>query len=277
MQFGILGPLEVTTECGDAVALGGARARALLAVLLLHANEPVSAERLAVALWGDDAPPGAIKTVQVHMSRLRKALGDGATVETTPAGYRLRVLPGELDAERSTSWSTWGGGRSPMESRSSRRRCCARPLGCGVVRRCRISGTSRSWRRRRGGSRSVSWPRWSWRSRAIWPPGVTAIAQRATGRWGLQATGTTRARVRSYDGRNQVGFSWSLPGGLLGRQSDTYRLRRARFSTGWNSRNRGMPPAGLRARVGPSPSGDDGVDKVHLHPKRFGLLERWLQ
>jgi WD40 repeat protein/DNA-binding SARP family transcriptional activator len=100
MQFGILGPLEVTAVSGGPVALGGARARALLAVLLLHANEPVSAERLAVALWGDDAPPGAIKTVQVHMSRLRKALSDGEIVQTTPAGYRLRVLPGELDAER---------------------------------------------------------------------------------------------------------------------------------------------------------------------------------
>src|SRR5919198_4949602 len=99
MHFGILGPLEVTAASGGPVALGGARARALLAVLLLHANEPVSAERLAVGLWGDDAPPGAIKTVQVHMSRLRKALGDGEMVQTTPAGYRLRVLPGELDAE----------------------------------------------------------------------------------------------------------------------------------------------------------------------------------
>jgi WD40 repeat protein/DNA-binding SARP family transcriptional activator len=100
MEFGILGPLEVTAASSGPVALGGARARALLAVLLLHANEPVSAERLAVALWGDDAPPGAIKTVQVHMSRLRKALGDAEVVETTPAGYRLRVLPGELDAQR---------------------------------------------------------------------------------------------------------------------------------------------------------------------------------
>jgi WD40 repeat protein/DNA-binding SARP family transcriptional activator len=100
MQFGILGPLEVTAASGGPVALRGGRARALLAVLLLHANEPVSAERLAVALWGDDVPPGAIKTVQVHVSRLRKALGDGEIVETTPAGYRLRVGPGELDAER---------------------------------------------------------------------------------------------------------------------------------------------------------------------------------
>jgi DNA-binding SARP family transcriptional activator/WD40 repeat protein len=100
MEFGILGPLEVIAASGDTVALGGARARALFAVLLLHANEPVSAEQLAVALWGDDAPPGAIKTVQVHVSRLRKALGDSGMVQTTPAGYTLRVLPGELDAER---------------------------------------------------------------------------------------------------------------------------------------------------------------------------------
>src|SRR5215208_7843761 len=99
MRFSILGPLEV--RAGDrAVALGGAKPRALLAVLALHANEPVSADRLAVALWGEDAPAGAVRTVQVHVSRLRKALGDPDAVMTTPAGYRLRVGPGELDAER---------------------------------------------------------------------------------------------------------------------------------------------------------------------------------
>ena len=58
-------------------------------MLALHANRPVSAERLALALWGEDAPPGAMKTVQVHVSRLRKALGDTEALETTPAGYRL--------------------------------------------------------------------------------------------------------------------------------------------------------------------------------------------
>src|SRR3954468_21974612 len=99
MEFQILGPLEVRGDLG-AVALGGIKPRAVLAVLLLHANEPVSAERLAVALWGEDAPAGAVKTVQVHVSRLRKALGDPDAVSTTPAGYRLRVRPGELDAER---------------------------------------------------------------------------------------------------------------------------------------------------------------------------------
>jgi hypothetical protein len=67
---------------------------------LLHADQPVSAERLALALWGEDAPAGAAKTVQVHVSRLRRALGDPDVLATTPAGYRLRLQPGELDAER---------------------------------------------------------------------------------------------------------------------------------------------------------------------------------
>ena len=99
MDFRILGPLEVRSELG-AVALGGIKPRAVLAVLLLNANEPVSSERLAVALWGEEAPAGAAKTVQVHVSRLRKALDDPEIVATTPAGYRLQLHPGQLDAER---------------------------------------------------------------------------------------------------------------------------------------------------------------------------------
>jgi DNA-binding SARP family transcriptional activator len=68
-------------------------------MLLLHPNEPVSAERLAIALFGEDTAAASPKRVQVHVSRLRKALGEDI-LTTTPAGYRLRVNPGELDAER---------------------------------------------------------------------------------------------------------------------------------------------------------------------------------
>src|SRR5690349_18648714 len=101
MEVRVLGPLEVRVD-GRAMAIRGARPRAVLAVLALQAGRPVSAERLAVALWGEDAPQGAVKTVQVHVSRLRKALGDsgGALLATTPAGYRLVLGPDELDAER---------------------------------------------------------------------------------------------------------------------------------------------------------------------------------
>src|SRR5215218_738954 len=99
MEFKVLGPLEVRRD-GRSVALPGGKPRAVLAVLLLHANEPVSAERLAVALWGEDAPVGAVRTVQVYVSRLRRALGDDQLLATSRAGYRLRVRPGELDLDR---------------------------------------------------------------------------------------------------------------------------------------------------------------------------------
>jgi DNA-binding SARP family transcriptional activator len=99
MEFAILGPLEVRRD-GRLVALAGGRLRAVLAALLLHANQPVSAERLAQALWGVDAPPMATRTVQVYVSRLRKTLGEEELLATTPAGYRLRLAPGQLDAER---------------------------------------------------------------------------------------------------------------------------------------------------------------------------------
>src|SRR3954463_14049048 len=99
MEFSVLGPLEVRAD-GRAVALGGVKPRAVLAILLLRANEPVTAERLALALWGEDAPASAGKTVQVHVSRLRRALGEPQLLTTTPAGYVLRLQPGELDVER---------------------------------------------------------------------------------------------------------------------------------------------------------------------------------
>src|SRR5215217_6093385 len=99
MEFRILGSLDVRGDAGP-LTPAGAKPRALLAMLLLHANEPVSAERLAIALWGEDAPAGAAKAIQVHVSRLRRALGAREVLVTTPAGYQLRVLPGELDAKR---------------------------------------------------------------------------------------------------------------------------------------------------------------------------------
>jgi predicted ATPase/DNA-binding SARP family transcriptional activator len=99
MEFRILGSLEVHTAAG-LVTPAGAKPRALLAMLLMHANEPVSVDRLAIALWGEDAPAGAAKTIQVHVARLRRALAEPDVLATTPGGYRLRVGPGELDADR---------------------------------------------------------------------------------------------------------------------------------------------------------------------------------
>ncbi len=82
------------------VDLKGTKPRAVLAYLLLHANEPVSWERVAEAVWGEDATPDSRKKVQVNVSRVRKALGDPEILATGSGGYELRVLPGELDADR---------------------------------------------------------------------------------------------------------------------------------------------------------------------------------
>src|SRR5215213_227411 len=107
MEFRILGPIEARDAAG-AIKLGGTKPRAVLAVLLLHANEPVSAERLALALWGEEVPAGAVKTIHVHVSRLRRALGEPEMLVTTPAGYELRVAPGELDVDRFEQLSAEG-------------------------------------------------------------------------------------------------------------------------------------------------------------------------
>jgi DNA-binding SARP family transcriptional activator len=98
VEFRILGPLEVT-EDGQAVALGGAKQRGLLAFLLLHANHVVPRDRLIDELWETDPPDTARTALQVHVSQLRKALGRDRIVTQAP-GYLVRVEPGELDLER---------------------------------------------------------------------------------------------------------------------------------------------------------------------------------
>ena len=100
MEFRILGRLEVL-DGGRAVAVGASEQRALLALLLLHANEPVSSERLIDELWGEAPPATAAKSVQVHVSRLRKALANGGDVVVTREhGYELVLDPEHLDARR---------------------------------------------------------------------------------------------------------------------------------------------------------------------------------
>jgi DNA-binding SARP family transcriptional activator/streptogramin lyase len=98
MEFRILGPLEVV-DGGHAVALQRGKQLALLAYLLLHPNELVSADRLIDALWGERPPPTAAKILQNAVSQLRRALGQDRLV-TQPPGYRFRLEPGELDLHR---------------------------------------------------------------------------------------------------------------------------------------------------------------------------------
>jgi DNA-binding SARP family transcriptional activator/ABC-type branched-subunit amino acid transport system substrate-binding protein/DNA-binding beta-propeller fold protein YncE len=98
MDFRLLGPLEVL-ESDRPVSLGRGRQRALFALLLIHANEVVSTDRLIDELWGESPPRTALKSVQVYVSRLRKELGDGR-LATRPPGYVLRTDPSEVDVCR---------------------------------------------------------------------------------------------------------------------------------------------------------------------------------
>src|ERR687887_751771 len=96
MEFRILGPLEVHDH-GRQMSLGGGKQRALLGVLLLHANESISSERLVDELWGDQPPARAHKLVQGYVSGLRKQLGPARVVTRSP-GYLVRMEAGELGA-----------------------------------------------------------------------------------------------------------------------------------------------------------------------------------
>ena len=119
MEFRILGPLEVE-EDGRQVPLGGEKQRALLALLLLSRGRPVSTDRLIDEVWSGEPPATAVKSVQVYVTRLRRALGDGRHHH---AGSRLRARRCAGRARR----------RSLRRSSSTRRRGLRRrrqPSGC---------------------------------------------------------------------------------------------------------------------------------------------------
>jgi DNA-binding SARP family transcriptional activator len=95
----ILGSLELLGPAGP-VRLGAAKERCLLAMLTLHPGEAVSQDRLAEALWGEQAPRSAANALQNHILRLRRALkaAEGVEIVTDPAGYMLRAPADVVDA-----------------------------------------------------------------------------------------------------------------------------------------------------------------------------------
>jgi DNA-binding SARP family transcriptional activator/class 3 adenylate cyclase len=107
VEFRILGPLEVLSDDGRPLALGGPKQRALLAVLLLEAGAVVSAERLIDELWGEDPPETARSVLQVYVANLRKALQPArprraatALLMTQPPGYRIDLDTHTFDLAR---------------------------------------------------------------------------------------------------------------------------------------------------------------------------------
>lgn len=106
MWFAILGPLRVTRD-GAVVPVGGPKQQALLALLLVRANQVVSTGWLAEALWDGSPPPSAEVTLRTYVAALRRALepgrgarAQGRVVVGHAGGYELRVPPDTIDAVR---------------------------------------------------------------------------------------------------------------------------------------------------------------------------------
>ncbi len=99
MRFSILGPLAAEADDGAPVTIGRPSQRTTLAVLLMHTGQPPTKAALINALWGDSPPGDAETALRARIRDLRKAFGPHDRLETTALGYRVRVLPGELDAE----------------------------------------------------------------------------------------------------------------------------------------------------------------------------------
>jgi SARP family transcriptional regulator, regulator of embCAB operon len=103
LGFGLLGPLLVTVAAVP-VPLGTPKQRAVLAVLLINRNRPVSTESLVNAAWDQSPAPAARASIQSYVSNLRRILGaavDAHTVlATAPPGYRLSVAETDCDLDR---------------------------------------------------------------------------------------------------------------------------------------------------------------------------------
>lgn len=120
MEFLILGPLEVRSGSG-AVHVGSSKQRALLGILLLHANETVSTTRLVDGLWGERPPATAEKLVQGYVHALRKQLGEGI-LETKAPGYRIVVGADSFDRSEFERLAAAAGTAPLVQSVELRRR-----------------------------------------------------------------------------------------------------------------------------------------------------------
>jgi SARP family transcriptional regulator, regulator of embCAB operon len=110
LRFEILGPMRAWRG-GRELDLGPGKQRAVLAVLLLNPNRPVSTNRIVDAVWGDDPPENGANVVQKYVAGLRRVLDPdrsprtgGQLLTLTDAGYQLHVPPGGLDADVFADW-----------------------------------------------------------------------------------------------------------------------------------------------------------------------------
>src|SRR5688500_20355268 len=100
MRIGLLGELEVHDDHGRDVAISGAKLRAFLAVLALHAGRAVPTDQIVDALWGEDPPPAVRNGLQGLASKLRRALGSAEAVTLRGGAYALELPPEAVAVHR---------------------------------------------------------------------------------------------------------------------------------------------------------------------------------
>jgi predicted ATPase/DNA-binding SARP family transcriptional activator len=127
----MLGPFEARVD-GCRLDLRAAKPRSLLAILLLHANEPVSSDRLIDDLWAGRPPATATKTLQTYVSQLRKALSESKIV-TGPSGYWLNVERDSVDVHRFERLLGEARGADPVVAEDTLRRALALWRGPALV------------------------------------------------------------------------------------------------------------------------------------------------
>ncbi|WP_449348375.1 BTAD domain-containing putative transcriptional regulator [Streptomyces shaanxiensis] len=97
VRFAVLGPVSAWRGAVE-VDLGPPRQRAVLAVLLLAEGGRVPVDGLVDALWGDAPPASAVGSVRTYVHRLRRALGEGASlIRSVGDAYVVRALAEDLD------------------------------------------------------------------------------------------------------------------------------------------------------------------------------------
>lgn len=135
VRYCILGTTRALSDDGTAVAIGGARLRALLTVLALRPGRTVPAAVLVDEVWDGEPPADAVGALQALVGRLRRAVGHDAVV-SADSGYRLAAEPDAVDLHRFERLA----GRARGHWRRATRR---RPEPCSTTRSA--CGAARSW------------------------------------------------------------------------------------------------------------------------------------
>ncbi len=139
MRFQLLGPLEVRSETGAAVKVGGPNSRRLLAALLLAANDVMPADRLVDVVWETRPPVSARRNLQTYVWNLRRVLawpGSPPRLVTGPGGYLLRTEQDELDRDRFQALAARGRellAEDPVQARSFLRAALAQWHGAALA------------------------------------------------------------------------------------------------------------------------------------------------